>query len=291
MIDVYIITNVANGKEYVGITSRGYLTRFKSHISTSKKLNDKRSRYVLYNAMRKHGVNSFKVELLEQVDTYEEAKIKEKEYINKFNTYYKNNLNWGYNMTLGGDGIGTFKMTQKQKNKLRDISKKQFQDNEFLVKFKKIMQSDEVRQKISKANSGEKNGMYGKGHLISGKHNYWYGKKGELHCNYGRKYSEESKEKLRRATINTWRNDELREKYIKHIKELGKKQTGLNNPSSKKTYVYNKDYSLVFIGTSKDVGKFIGCCQSTLRKYKDKNNLVNGYYIKTRELNGILNEE
>lgn len=291
MIDIYIITNMVNGKEYIGITSMGYLTRFKSHISTSKKLNDRRSRYVLYNAMRKHGINNFKVELLEQVDTYEEAKIKEKEYINKFNTYYKNNLSWGYNMTLGGDGIGTFRMTQKQKNKLRDISKKQFQNKEFLAKFKKIMQSDEVRQKISEANSGEKNGMYGKGYLISGERNYWYGKKGELHCNYGKKYSEESKEKLRQATINTWKNDKLREKYIKHIKELGEKQRGLNNPSSKKTYVHNKDYSLVFVGTSKDAGKFIGCCQSTLRKYKDKNSLVNGYYIMTKELNGILKEE
>lgn len=58
---LYLITNKINDKKYVGITKLGYLTRWKRHI----KLIEKGSNHliVLYNAIRKYGIDAFELEL------------------------------------------------------------------------------------------------------------------------------------------------------------------------------------------------------------------------------------
>ena len=54
-------------------------------------------------AIRKYGMNNFSVEVLDIVETEEEAIELEKYYIKKFQTYYKYKNSNGYNATIGGE--------------------------------------------------------------------------------------------------------------------------------------------------------------------------------------------
>jgi group I intron endonuclease len=99
--EVYCITNLANGKKYVGVTANGYANRFANHIWHSRK--SKSSCRALHNAMRKYGPNSFSVELLQAAESWEHMNQLEKEWIKKLGTFSPN----GYNLTDGGDA-GSF---------------------------------------------------------------------------------------------------------------------------------------------------------------------------------------
>lgn len=95
MIDIYMITNLINGKRYVGKTQRGYLFRFEEHCNSTKY----GFNTYIGNAINKYGRENFKVELLKQVedDTWE---YWEKFYISEYKTLWTQN---GYNITDGGD--------------------------------------------------------------------------------------------------------------------------------------------------------------------------------------------
>lgn len=86
----------------------------------------------------------------------------------------------------------------------------------------------ETRNKMSKSASGEKNGMYGKHHSVEtrkrlsethrGELNSMYGKRGKDNPNYGRKQSQECKEKCRQINLGKRKYSEqfinqLREEY------------------------------------------------------------------------------
>lgn len=96
---IYKITNLVNGKEYIGQTSLSIQERFKQHIHDANK--GYYNHRPLYNAFNKYGIENFIVEELEECNT-EEVNQKEIEYINKFDTYSN-----GYNATLGGEGTIT----------------------------------------------------------------------------------------------------------------------------------------------------------------------------------------
>ena len=93
---IYCITNLVNGKQYVGKTTYSVTKRFKEHCKdSSKRRNEKRP---LYDAMNKYGIENFVVEQLCECDN-EELSSYEIQYIEKLNTYHT-----GYNVTKGGDG-------------------------------------------------------------------------------------------------------------------------------------------------------------------------------------------
>lgn len=64
---VYKITNVINGKEYIGQTTRTFTKCRKHHVRGSKTSN-----YPLRCAIRKYGESSFKKEILVRCLTQEE---------------------------------------------------------------------------------------------------------------------------------------------------------------------------------------------------------------------------
>jgi group I intron endonuclease len=95
---VYKITNSVNSFVYVGLTKREPQKRWKEHLYLAKK-SDRR----LYKAMRKHGVENFKFEVvayLKELDNENLLFEIEKEYITKNNSYW-----FGYNDTTGGKGF------------------------------------------------------------------------------------------------------------------------------------------------------------------------------------------
>ena len=71
MIGIYLITNKVNGKKYVG-QSIDIEERWKDHIWASKK-----SKLLIYRAMRKYGIDNFDFSILEEcsIDKLDEREI------------------------------------------------------------------------------------------------------------------------------------------------------------------------------------------------------------------------
>lgn len=101
---IYIIKNDINDKVYIGMTTQTLQHRWQEHLEEVSRSKDR----PLYRAMRKHGVNHFHMELLEEADN---NSLSEREiyWIGYYNSY-----KYGYNATRGGEGNLTFNLTQEQ---------------------------------------------------------------------------------------------------------------------------------------------------------------------------------
>lgn len=122
---IYKITNLENNHAYIGRT-KNINRRFRDHEKCSS------SRY-LRNAVKKYGWDFFKKEVLEIVDSLEEAILAEEKYIFKFKTLAP----MGYNLTASTRGPGTLskdsieklsegrqKAAYKSKSEFRGVGKK-----------------------------------------------------------------------------------------------------------------------------------------------------------------------
>lgn len=101
---IYKITNLINGKVYIGQSNDIY-KRWKEHKRISKV---SESGSLLYRAFKKYGIENFSFEILEKCEPKD---LDEREifYIKKFNSYVGGNEGYGYNLTMGGySHIGYF---------------------------------------------------------------------------------------------------------------------------------------------------------------------------------------
>ena len=87
---IYLITNLVNGKQYVG-QSIGIAHRWIEHKNSKEN-------YPISKAIRKYGKDNFKFEIIENC-LPKDLDEKEKYYIKKYNTITPN----GYNITYGGN--------------------------------------------------------------------------------------------------------------------------------------------------------------------------------------------
>lgn len=97
---VYKITNSLNGMLYIGITTCSLEKRWREHKCAVRSGLDT----PLYNAMRKHGFDAFKMSLVYEGVSREEIEAVEKGLIAQHGTYIRSG--GGYNLTLGGEGQG-----------------------------------------------------------------------------------------------------------------------------------------------------------------------------------------
>lgn len=88
---VYLITNLINDKQYVGITSRTMKQRFDEHCKADSYIG---------RAIRKHGKNNFSITRIDGDSDWGKLCEKEIYYIKKYDSF-----NNGYNQTLDGDGV------------------------------------------------------------------------------------------------------------------------------------------------------------------------------------------
>ncbi len=104
MFYIYILKNKINGKIYVGETGNPK-RRYKDHIktATSKGSFAKVKRQLIHRAIAKYGESNFEFSIIDQFATEQEAFIAEIKYIKKFKS---KNRKFGYNLTIGGDGVG-----------------------------------------------------------------------------------------------------------------------------------------------------------------------------------------
>jgi group I intron endonuclease len=107
---IYAIVNTVNGKRYVGQSRQGLARRKSEHVH---RFNLGERDHKLYQAMRKHGLESFQFEVLCHARRPEYLDGLERHFIERFNCFQR-----GYNMTCGGDGVA-----DETRAKLRAIFK------------------------------------------------------------------------------------------------------------------------------------------------------------------------
>ena len=93
--EVYRITDLINNKIYIGATTEGAGVRFIHHIQRA----NSGSQYPIHRAIREHGKENFKVEILEMCDDLPSMNEKEAYWIAKLSS---TNKEIGYNVKVGG---------------------------------------------------------------------------------------------------------------------------------------------------------------------------------------------
>ena len=94
MAYIYKIINQINDKCYIGKTEFSIEKRFKEHCQEA--FRERSEKRPLYAAIRKYGIENFKIYLIEETNSPEEREIYWIEFFQSFK--------WGYNATKGGDG-------------------------------------------------------------------------------------------------------------------------------------------------------------------------------------------
>jgi len=134
MCGIYKITNLTNGKMYIGQSKNIHkrCTDHKSKLNLNKHIND-----YLQNSWNKYGEKGFKFEIIELCNA---EMIDEREifYIQLYNSYIRE---YGYNIELGGCFIKTLSEETKKKISIANTNP-----------------SKETRLKISIGNTGTKHG-------------------------------------------------------------------------------------------------------------------------------------
>jgi group I intron endonuclease len=184
---IYCFTSPSN-KKYYGKT-----------INIKKRLiqhrNTKNTNWYFCRAIKKYGFQNFKFEIIENFKNIEKEFLNEREkfWINKDNT---NNEDFGYNLTIGGDGTPGYKQSEEAKRKIGDFNRGKFvsiEKREKMSNFQKGKVVSELsRKKQSESISGEKNHFYGKHHTEESKNKISNSLSGEKHPQYGKKQSSET---------------------------------------------------------------------------------------------------
>lgn len=170
---IYCITNLINGKKYVGLST--------------KNVDDTPNYYgsgnLIKSSIKKYGIDNFVKEIMEETEGLELLRKLETYWITKLNTKYPN----GYNLTDGGDGL--FNPTEEVRKKISEKSK--LRCGEFHPNYGK-RRNEDTKRKISESNKKYK---------------------GEMSSMYGRKMSNETKKKLSISHIGKPRTSEQIEKH------------------------------------------------------------------------------
>lgn len=143
---IYKLTNSINKKIYIGKTElslKKHLRRYNRLINAKNKNRGKRS---IDKALLEYGLNNFVFEIVELCTT-ENANEREIHFI----SFYKSNdINIGYNLTIGGDGVVGLVFTEEHRNNMSKVRKGKFsgENNPFFGK----THSRETRDKIIESN-------------------------------------------------------------------------------------------------------------------------------------------
>jgi len=167
MFHLYIITNIVNAMQYVGVTNN-LDRRWSQHRSMNGT-----SRY-LHAAIKKYGLENFVFTHFATAFDLENAFQIEKMLICEHKTKSPD----GYNLTDGGEGCYGYKVSEETKAKMREARARQVQ----------TLESNEKRRVA----------MLGNKHGIGKKHTEEHKKKIGI-AGIGRKHTEESKEKMKAA--------------------------------------------------------------------------------------------
>lgn len=212
---VYLITNLVNGKKYVGQTVKNVRNRWKNHKSSARRGH----KSVICDAIRKHGHLSFSVKILCRCYSRPELDLMEDLHIVLHKTIHKP---FGYNRRRGG-GAGTFSEETRRMISERQIGRKLPPEWCEAIgnshRGVKLNVSEEVREQRRQFLTGNKFGAFprspeqrarmGHKHTTeeilkrnatrkSNNHDF----SGEKNSFFGKKHTEETKEKMRNRVVS-----------------------------------------------------------------------------------------
>lgn len=107
---IYKITNIINGKVYIGLTNN-FNRRMNEHFATSSNSDSSKYNHHLYASIRKYGWENFDKTILEEKLTRIEANEREKFWIE---SYQSSDRDFGYNLTEGGENAQTASRLSKE---------------------------------------------------------------------------------------------------------------------------------------------------------------------------------
>ena len=111
---IYKATNLINGKIYIGMTTKIFDHPIKVHKRDSQRLNT-----YFYQAIRKHGFDNFKWEVIDTAETMEELEEKERYDIKLYNCF--DNKDVGYNTQSGGNSL--YEITEEHRRQRSERAK------------------------------------------------------------------------------------------------------------------------------------------------------------------------
>lgn len=153
---IYKVTNLINGKIYIGQTIR-FEKRKLRHFYDAFNEN---SQVVFHRALRKYGFDNFKWEVIDMAETHEELSEKETYWINFYKSYINFENSNGYNQTLGGEGMAGFSHSEETKQRLSiaHTGKKLSDETKRKVGIasKGRVYTEEAKKKISETHQGIK---------------------------------------------------------------------------------------------------------------------------------------
>jgi len=205
---IYKITNLVNGKIYVGQTIRDRSCYLGSGIEIKKDI-------------KKYGKKKFKKEILEYCKKQNQLNERERYWIKKCKSKHP----MGYNLTDGGNGAFGHKMSDAQRKFLSDRNKNSYLNPKNNPMYGK-RHTEETKKKISEKakerfKNKENHPMYGKLGVWLGKHHSDKIKKLLYLKNRGRKHTEEAKKKISEKAKGRVLSEETRQKL--RIINIGKK--------------------------------------------------------------------
>lgn len=174
MYYIYVIENLINGKMYIGQTSDPDV-RKRRHLNGYET-----GCHALYNAVSKYGKESFDFNLLEQIETIEQANNQEKRWIEALGTMSPN----GYNLRYGGDAGGKPSLETIEKIRQANLGR---------------IQSEEEKSKRAASHRGRKNTSETIEKMRLAARN----KSPEKYSMSGKKHSAETRYKMRISSIKS----------------------------------------------------------------------------------------
>lgn len=200
IVTIYKITNMEIGKCYVGATIGPILKRLRGHWNHA---NAHRRPYLLQKAMREYGFEAFCIEVLAEACCQHEAIAIERAMIAVHNTLAPN----GYNLSTGGEKSLGRLVSQETRKAL----------SEYRTGLK---WSDESRAKASASHKGKKWSIAKRAKMeaIQSSDDY----RAKMRANHAKRgpvvHTEESRAKLRAATLRQFSNPEKRKEHSEIIK-------------------------------------------------------------------------
>lgn len=206
---IYMVTNKANGKQYVGMT-KDIKRRWHQHLSANG------SAPALHSAIKKYGTDGFVFTHVCDAFDFDAACDIERMLINQHNTKTPH----GYNLTDGGEGVIGRSMTEEDKQVRRQAMlayvlslTSEERAEKFGIKGRQWTQSqiEQIRASNKGKNLGKKASEETRAKMSA------------VHKNRPRKpLSEETKEKIRQALLGRKMPET---KKSKHASFLGRKHT------------------------------------------------------------------
>lgn len=236
---VYKITNLVNGKMYIGKRSCKKDIEKDKYIGSGK---------LLKRAVKKNGIENFKKEILVVCNTEEEAFNEERRIIKELKATESEEY---YNIAEGGNGFTSDEVkkrweNEEYRNKIRETTKKLWENPEFREKIKEVNSNRNPANKGLKLSEDVKYkiGIMSKQHwkkeeyrkkVTEGIRKSWENEErrkitrermlGEKNHFYGRKHTEETKKKL--SEFHKGNKYSLGKKHTEETKrKIGEKNRG-----------------------------------------------------------------